>query len=37
MQDKQKVVKIINEAEIEANFACKVVYLKLRNDMTRME
>ena len=28
---------IIEEAEVETNFACKVAYLKLRNDMAKME
>lgn len=28
---------MISEAEIETNFACKVTYLKIRHEMTKME
>ena len=35
--ERQSARSIIADLELETNFACKVAYLKLRHEMTKME
>jgi hypothetical protein len=37
LHEKKLAKSIITDLELETNFACKVAYLKLRHEMTKME
>ena len=37
LQDRQKFEHALKECEIEANFACRVAYLRIKHEMSKAE